>query len=544
MAATSEIDSNAAGAGKGRVIFRHRLATRITHWTWAVALFFLLLSGLQIFNAHPTLYVGEQSGFEFDNSILSIKAELDANDVPQGVTTVFGRRFETTGVLGASGPGDSPSYRAFPAWATLPSYQDLATGRVVHFFFAWFFVAAFLVWFVSSLISGHLRRDILPSAADIRALPKSIGDHLRFRFHHDGRYNGLQKLSYAGILLVVFPLIVLTGLTMSPGMDAAWPFLTEVFGGRQTARTIHFLCMLLLVAFFLVHIFMVVAAGPLNEMRSIVTGWYRTDPDTNDGGRTAMSRIVVNRRKFLTVAGVAAATVPLSGCDALDGFLSGQSGVRGFMASANGLTYRVQRLLIGADQLAPEFSASEVRQGQRPNGSTDPEEDDYLKLKANAFADYRLSVAGLVEKPASYSLAELRNMPARTQITRHDCVEGWSCIAKWTGVPLAKILDEARVKPEARFVVFHCYDRMSLGLAGTGALLRIDRSDRCPPSADDPRLWLQRPAAAGRQRRAAQGPDRAAAGLQDGEIHQVDRSRLDARTLRRRQGRFLGRRRL
>jgi len=179
-----------------------------------------------------------------------------------------------------------------------------------------------------------------------------------------------------------------------------------------------------------------------------------------------MSRFLVNRRRFLKVAGVAASAVPLSGCDALDGLLSGQSPARGIMASANTLTYRVQRMLIGADKLAPEFAASEVRQGQRPNGSTDPTDTDYLALQGKGFADYRLQVTGLVEKPLSFSLDEIRNMPARTQITRHDCVEGWSCIAKWSGVPLARLLDEAKVKPEARFVVFHCFDSMSLGLSG------------------------------------------------------------------------------
>ncbi|MBW9062105.1 cytochrome b/b6 domain-containing protein [Rhizobium herbae] len=268
--------------GKGKVIYRHRIATRITHWTWAIALFFLLLSGLQIFNAHPELYIGKQSGFEFDNSVLSMRAMQAADGKIDGYTTIFGQSYRTTGIFGMSGPADNPSYRGFPAWATLPSYQDLATGRVIHFFFAWFFVAAFLVWFVASLISGHISRDILPSRADIRGLPKSLSDHLRFRFHHDGRYNVLQKIAYAGVLLVVFPLIILTGITMSPGMNAAWPWLLDVFGGRQTARTIHFVCMALLVAFFLIHIFMVVAAGPLNEMRSIITGWYRTDPEKEE----------------------------------------------------------------------------------------------------------------------------------------------------------------------------------------------------------------------------------------------------------------------
>jgi thiosulfate reductase cytochrome b subunit len=277
-----DIESHTAPKpGEGRVIYRHRIATRVTHWTWAIALFFLLLSGLQIFNAHPTLYIGNQSGFEFDNSVLSMRAMQAADGSVDGYTTVLGVSVKTTGVFGMSGPADNPSYRGFPAWATLPSNQDLATGRVVHFFFAWFFVAAFLIWLVSSLISGHLKRDILPSLADIRALPQSFADHLRFRFHHEGRYNGLQKFAYAGVLLVIFPGIILTGLAMSPAMNAAWPWLLDIFGGRQTARTIHFLCMAALVAFFAIHIFMVLAAGPLNEMRSIITGWYRTDGKKN-----------------------------------------------------------------------------------------------------------------------------------------------------------------------------------------------------------------------------------------------------------------------
>lgn len=283
MTIMDDIESRSApNSDESTVIYRHRIATRVTHWTWAVALFFLLLSGLQIFNAHPQLYIGNQSGFEFENSVLSMRAMRAQDGTVGGYTTVLGRTFDTTGVFGMSGPADNPSYRGFPAWATLPSYQDLSTGRVAHFFFAWFFVAAFLVWFVSSLSNGHLKRDILPSMADVRALPRSIADHLRFRFHHDGRYNGLQKLAYAGVLLVVFPLIIATGLTMSPGMNAAWPWLLDIFGGRQTARSIHFLCMAALVAFFVIHIVMVVAAGPLNEMRSIITGWYRTDGKKNE----------------------------------------------------------------------------------------------------------------------------------------------------------------------------------------------------------------------------------------------------------------------
>lgn len=267
----------------GPLVYRQSIWTRVTHWVWAVCLFFLLPSGLQIFNAHPVLYVGQESGFEYDNSLLAFYAE----ETPEGLrgrAAVFDRAFDTTGVLGVSN-GES---RGFPAWATLPSYQDLATGRLVHFFFGWIFVTVFFVWFVNALASGRLSRDLLPTCADIRRLPRDILDHARGRFHHGRSYGVLQKVTYAGLLFVLFPLIVLSGLTMSPGMVAAWPWLLDLFGGRQTARTVHFLVMLLLVAFFVVHILMVFLAGPLNELRSMTTGWYRADPGTPsaDGDRS------------------------------------------------------------------------------------------------------------------------------------------------------------------------------------------------------------------------------------------------------------------
>ena len=264
---------------QGPLVYRQSVWTRVTHWTWAICLFFLLLSGLQIFNAHPALYIGQQSGFEFDNSVLRIGA-VNTPEGPRGQTTVFGRTFDTTGVLGMSGTAEAPQYVGFPAAVTIPSFRDLATGRVVHFFFGWLLVAVLFVWFLASFINGHLRRDILPGSADISGLPRDEMDHARFRFHHGRRYSPLQKISYFSVFFILFPLIVLTGLTMSPGMDAAFPWLLDLFGGRQTARTIHFGVMTLLVLFFVIHIIMVLLAGPLNELRSMVTGWYRASPDT------------------------------------------------------------------------------------------------------------------------------------------------------------------------------------------------------------------------------------------------------------------------
>lgn len=263
-----------------QLIKRQSIWTRLTHWVWVICLFFLLLTGLQIFNAHPRLYIGQESGFEFPNSILSMNAIRNPDGSISGITTIFGQRFDTTGVFGYSGPEGQERVRGFPAWATIPSYQDLATGRVVHLFFGWVLVGTMFVWFLASLVNGHLRRDIIPTAKDIRSLPSDVAAHARLKFHHRRHYNVLQKLSYAIVLLILFPLIVLTGLSMSPGMNAAWPWLIEIFGGRQTARTIHFITMALLVTFFVIHIAMVVLAGPLNTMRSMITGKYRIEPET------------------------------------------------------------------------------------------------------------------------------------------------------------------------------------------------------------------------------------------------------------------------
>jgi thiosulfate reductase cytochrome b subunit len=281
MAHDSQVAGNteiAESVRAGPLVYRQSVWTRVTHWVWAICLFFLLFSGLQIFNARPNLYIGQQSGFDFDNSVLKMGA-VNTPEGPQGRTTLFGRTFDTTGLFGVSGPADNRQFLGMPGALTIPSYRDLATGRVVHFFFAWLLVATLFIWLCAGLVTGHIRRDLAPTGKDLANLPRDVADHARFRFHHGRSYNVLQKLSYGGVLFVLLPVMILTGITMSPGMDAAWPWLLDLFGGRQTARTIHFLVMFLLVLFFAIHIFMVLAAGPINELRSMITGWYRADPE-------------------------------------------------------------------------------------------------------------------------------------------------------------------------------------------------------------------------------------------------------------------------
>jgi thiosulfate reductase cytochrome b subunit len=262
--------------GEPRIPFyRHALAVRITHWLNAGVLLVMLMSGLQIFNAHPALYWGAQS--DFAHPLLSFSAfQNSAGEVVRGITQIGSWQFNTTGILGVSRMDGVLVARGFPAWATLPGPQWLAMGRVWHFFFAWLFVINGVLFALYAFTRGHIR-DLAPSAPDLRNLPHEIAEHVKLHFpkgEEAKRYNALQKVAYFTVIFLLGPLVVLTGLTMSPTMDAAFPFLPWMFGGRQSARTIHFICAFSFVAFFVVHIVMVVLSGTWNNLRSMITGRY------------------------------------------------------------------------------------------------------------------------------------------------------------------------------------------------------------------------------------------------------------------------------
>jgi thiosulfate reductase cytochrome b subunit len=264
------------------VVYRHRLITRLCHWINVLCLSILLMSGLQIFNAHPRLYWG-QYGANADPALMEMGAVDGPGGKAEGVTRIGRLTFNTTGVLGLSKAQGDDQQRGFPAWITLPSVQDLATGRRWHFFFAWLFVANGAVYLVHTLASRHLTRDLLLTRDEARPrrLLQDVWDHVRLRKPAGEaalRYNPLQKIAYLGVIFLLLPLMLLTGLTMTPGMDAAWPLLLDIFGGRQSARTIHFATANLLVLFFIVHILEVLISGVWNEMRSMITGWYVARP--------------------------------------------------------------------------------------------------------------------------------------------------------------------------------------------------------------------------------------------------------------------------
>jgi Ni/Fe-hydrogenase b-type cytochrome subunit len=221
-----------------RTIFRHRLSTRLWHWINAVTVFVMIMSGLMISNAHPRLYWG-QYGANNDAAWL---------ELPH-----------------------------FPGWATIPSTYNLALARHWHLAFAWVLAFGLFVYLLRIVFNGHFKNDIALSRAEVAPghLWIDIKKHLRLDFHTaGGRYNPLQKITYSLVLFVLLPMVILSGLTLSPGMNAAWPWLLDLFGGRQSARSVHFLCMMGLAAFIVVHLILVILAGPINEIRSMITGRF------------------------------------------------------------------------------------------------------------------------------------------------------------------------------------------------------------------------------------------------------------------------------
>lgn len=235
MASTSQFDPS------GSLVKRHRLSTRLWHWLNVICLAVLFMSGLGIFNAHPRLYWG-QYGANFDAPWLELAR--------------------------------------FPGWITLPGSYNLAMSRHWHLAFAPVFAFALLFYMIWSLLNGHFRRDLAFSKGELAPAHvwHDIREHARLRFPTGAaalRYNVLQKGAYNKLLFLILPVLILSGLTMSPGMNAAWPWLVDLFGGRQSARSIHFIAAWAMVAFFLVHIAMVILAGPVNELRSMISGWYR-----------------------------------------------------------------------------------------------------------------------------------------------------------------------------------------------------------------------------------------------------------------------------
>jgi len=263
---------------------RHSAPVRVMHWINVLALTLLFMSGLQIFNAHAALYWGKSS-YNGKPPVLVMTTKRDASGALIGITRIGGHEFETTGLFGlGTGVDGESETRGFPWWMTVPGSRWLSMGRNWHFFFAWVLVINGLSYVAYAFFSRHLSRDLAPTKTDWRSIGQSIKDHLRFR-HPSGdaarRYNVLQKLTYLLVVFGLLPFVILMGLAMSPRLDSLFAGWVDLFGGRQSARTLHFIAAWLLVLFVLIHVFEVIITGFWNHLRSMITGNYvvRTPPE-------------------------------------------------------------------------------------------------------------------------------------------------------------------------------------------------------------------------------------------------------------------------
>ena len=272
-------------ADKSEWMKRHSPFVRVMHWTNVICFFVLLMSGLNIFNSNSSLFWGKSS-YNGTAPLLQIKGRKNEQGDLIGTTTVFGRSFNTTGVLGASQIDGNWTVRAFPSWATIPDRKWLSMARLWHFFFAWLFVINGLMYVVHSISSRHLARDLAPTPKDWRTIGQSIKDHIRFK-HPSGEaakhYNVLQKLAYLIVIFVLLPMVILMGLAMSPMTDTVITGWVDLFGGRQSARTLHFIVAWALVAFVFIHVFEVIISGFWNNIRSMITGRYEIKTHDSEG---------------------------------------------------------------------------------------------------------------------------------------------------------------------------------------------------------------------------------------------------------------------
>jgi thiosulfate reductase cytochrome b subunit len=393
---------------------RHSALVRVTHWISALSFLGLVLSGIAILLAHPRLYWGESGGV------------------------------------------GTPSLIDLP----LPFVLDVpirGPGRYLHFLFAWVTVFTGLVYVARGLAARHFGRNLLPARDQLTlaAIGQVIRKHLRFERSSEAElatYNVLQRLSYTTVVFVLFPAVIWTGLAMSPAVTSVVPFLVTALGGQQTARTIHFFVACSLVLFLLVHVALVWQTGFRRRMRAMITGRGAAMPD-------AIVSAAFSRREWIkaglgALAGVGAVGVSVRLLDRCGLIPANHRGIYGLSET---LTYAGQRLLTKLPSMAREFDRGQISSVIPVNGKA-PKTEPYQGLMAGGFADWRLQIDGMVARPSSLSLSELKAFPSRSHITHQACEEGWSFIAEWTGVPLSHVLEGVGILPEARYVFFFTFD--------------------------------------------------------------------------------------
>jgi DMSO/TMAO reductase YedYZ molybdopterin-dependent catalytic subunit/thiosulfate reductase cytochrome b subunit len=329
-------------------------------------------------------------------------------------------------------------------WVALPGRKNLGLGRHWHFLSIQFWILTGAVYVVMVAVTGYWHYLVPQHWSLVPESVKAIGDYLQFRLPAKipGQpFEPAQKLAYFIVVFIMAPLQIASGAAMSPSVLARFPWYGRLFGGKQGARSVHFLLMCGFAAFTVVHTALVVAHGVPEEFAAIVLG----DPGGNRRVAVAVGLTVVFAILILHVV------------------------ITWFSLRYRRRTQRAlgrvvnpfERALSHAFTSRQRFDRSQISEYHRANGYPPPGED-YRRLAENDFRDYRLSVGGLVERPQELSLEQLRALGRQTQVTKHNCIQGWTAVAEWGGVPLARLMEEVLPSPDARHVVFYAMDDKGL----------------------------------------------------------------------------------
>ncbi|GAA5125654.1 molybdopterin-dependent oxidoreductase [Pseudonocardia adelaidensis] len=326
----------------------------------------------------------------------------------------------------------------------LPGRKNLGLGRHWHFLTLQFWIATGVVYIAFAVASGYWRYLVPTSWSVFPQAVRDVGTYLTFRFPAQlpgEPFNAAQKLAYFAVVFLLAPLQIATGAAMSPAVIGRFPWYAKLFGGKQGARSLHFLGLVAFAAFTVLHTAMVILHGLPEGLAKILLGSAEADHALAVGiGLLALALIIIVQ----VLATVASLRSPRT-AERLTGAIAGP----------------MQR---GLSRLLPScqrYRRSDISPYHRVNGYP-PTGEEYERAARRGSAGYRLVVGGLVEQPAAFSLDELRALGTQHQIVNHNCIQGWNAIAAWAGVPVARLLDVVRPLPQARYAVFYAMDDKGL----------------------------------------------------------------------------------
>ncbi|MFL5629487.1 MAG: molybdopterin-dependent oxidoreductase [Ktedonobacteraceae bacterium] len=390
----------------------------ITHYINLLFIGLLIRSGIQIAGAHPRLYWNDNC--DPDSAWLNLVKKKVPKDT-----------------LYTSMDDEVP----VPKLLALPGKDNLGLGRHWHFFSIIFWVLNGIVYWVLLFATGEWTT-LIPTSWSI--FPQAWQTFLTYITFHippasDFRpLDPLQQLTYAAVVFLLAPFMLVTGAAMSPSIEARFPWYIKLFGGRQVARSLHFLSMLAFVLFIIVHVALVLIVHFQDNIRNIVFG----SPQSNLG------------------LAITIAVIALLVAVAIWVWASWQSlhSPRLMQHALGLLVDPVRKALLHREVSKQHYKQSDIAPYFWVNGRP-PVEDEFSQIAAYGFADWKLEVGGLVVSPFHLSLDDLRKLPKQAQITKHNCIQGWSGVAEWGGVPMTEIIKLCGVEPEAKYVVFTSHQK-------------------------------------------------------------------------------------